>query len=190
MRTIHPATRASSRGRCGRLSAAHPPSLLYENPAPVAHGVMTTPFYAAIVSCSLRSALRGSGSHPATPTVSCYCQGHFNRRGPISDGVGRFPCPEAPYSADKLNWGGELVHYLVGARFGGLLEARGVEVGAQDQHGRIGVGPAQIRDQVRPVPVGKAEIKDRNVEAHLRCVSAGFGKRSGLSNHLKIRLPG
>jgi hypothetical protein len=42
----------------GGYAADHPFSLLYENPAPVAHGVMTTPFYAAIVSCSLRSVLR------------------------------------------------------------------------------------------------------------------------------------
>src|SRR5215217_1758090 len=126
----HPSRQAreqtrSMRSTIGGYAAAHPPSLLYENPAPVAHGVMTTPFYAAVVSHSLRSALLVRRSRRATPIVSYCYHGHVDRQGSISDGVGRFPCPEAPYRTDKLDGSGELVHYLIGARFGGPLEARG-----------------------------------------------------------------
>src|SRR5215216_3659679 len=96
----------------------------------------------------------------------------------VSNSVGGFAGPETPYRADYLARGGELVHYLVGARFGGLLEARGIEAGAQDQHCRAGTGPAQIRDQVHPVAVGKSKVQDRYVEAHQRGLVASLDERS------------
>src|SRR5215207_2210022 len=94
--------------------------------------------------------------------------------------------PQAPYRADDLLQGGEFVHYLVGVR--GPLQASSIEVGAQDQHPHVRIGPAQIGDQVYPIPIGEPQIQDRHVELEPRHVGTGLDERSCLGYHLDVRL--
>src|SRR5215207_1101503 len=97
--------------------------------------------------------------------------------------------PKTPYGVDDLVESGELVHYLVCARFGGLREATGVQAGAKDQHSRAWTGPAQLRDEIRSGAVWEPQVQDHHVEPRGPGVPAGFGQRFGLGYHFEIGLP-
>src|SRR5215217_1765786 len=102
--------------------------------------------------------------------------------------LGNSVVPQAPYRGEDLVHWSELVQYLVGARAPRLLDARGIQGRAQDQHSHVGIGLAQVGDQVCPTPVRQAQVQNRHVQLEPRDLLAGLGERSGLRDQLDVRL--
>src|SRR5829696_4132035 len=95
---------------------------------------------------------------------------------------------QSPHRAENLLQGGELVHYLVGAQARRLLDTRGVQSRAQDQHPHLRIGPSKVGDQIFPMPVRKAQVQDHDVQLEPRGLCTGLGKRSCLRYKLDVRL--
>src|SRR5215212_4121878 len=95
---------------------------------------------------------------------------------------------QSPHRAENFVQGGKLVHYLVGAQARRLLDTRGVQSRAQDQHPHLRIGPSKVGDQIFPMPVGKAQVQDHDVQLEPRGLCTGLGKRSCLRYKLDVRL--
>jgi hypothetical protein len=76
---------------------------------------------------------------------------------------------QAPDRAENVIQGGELVHYLVGAHFGGPIDACGVQGGAQNQHGHVGGrASAAAAHGVSTVPAAVVLRVEDRLCAHLQ----------------------